>query len=182
MSSLTKSLEKRIQELRSSIDAQKVELAAYERVFEVERSKGNLPAGAHPPAEEPGIVQKSVQEPVTPSDPEFAGNKTEFVASILKARGTSGATPKEIDGVFAARAIARSKNLIYNALSFLLKRKRLERRGGRYFSLSAGARKKSAPAKKRRISAAGLKRISEANKKRWAAQRAAKGRKKAVGA
>jgi hypothetical protein len=180
MPTLTKSLEKRIQELRSSIDAQKAELAAYERVWEVERAKGNRSPVAQTPDDEPEL-EKPVQESVTLADPEFTGNKTEFITSILRARGTSGATPKEIDDVFSAHAIARSKNLIYNALSFLLKRKRLIRRAGRYFPLSAaGGAKKSAPSKKRRISAEGLKRISEANKKRWAALRAAKGRKKAA--
>ncbi|HEY3938544.1 MAG TPA: hypothetical protein VGL97_14000 [Bryobacteraceae bacterium] len=177
MSSLTKSLEKRIQELRSSIEAQKAELAAYERVLEVERVRVDLlqtPTEAEPPTKEPEIVQEAVPS----TEPAFAGNKTEFIAGILKARGASGATPKEIDTVFSAQAIARSKNLIYNALSFLLKRKKLAKKGGRYFLVSDAAAKPSAAPQKRRISAAGLKRISDANKKRWAALRAAKGRKK----
>ena len=36
MPSLTKSLERRIQELKSAIEIQKTELAAYERVLEIE--------------------------------------------------------------------------------------------------------------------------------------------------
>jgi hypothetical protein len=171
MPSLTKSLEKRIQELRSSIEAQKAELAAYERVLEVERVRGDVPQA---PAEEPEIAQEAVPS----TEPAFVGNKTEFITGILKARGASGATPKEIDTIFSAQAIARSKNLIYNALSFLLKRKKLTKRGGRYFLLSDAGAVQSATPQKRRISAAGLKRISDANKKRWAAVRAAKGRKK----
>jgi len=38
MPSLTQSLERRIQELKSAIEIQKAELAAYERVLEIERA------------------------------------------------------------------------------------------------------------------------------------------------
>ena len=41
MSSLTKSLQKRIEELRLSIESQKAELLAYERVLEVEVGREN---------------------------------------------------------------------------------------------------------------------------------------------
>ena len=60
------------------------------------------------------------------------------MAAIVKACGISGATPKEVSDVFSARGIARSKNVIYNALSLLVKQRKLEKKDGRYFSVSGG--------------------------------------------
>jgi hypothetical protein len=96
------------------------------------------------------------------------------VAAIVKACGISGATPKEIGDVFSARRIARSKNLIYNALSLLAKQKKLEKKDGRYFSVSADSREKHVAPRKWKISAEGLKNIREANKRRWAREKAAR--------
>ena len=193
MSSLTKQLEKRIQELRSGIESQKTELAAYERVLEIELahvgqahrteatetaeiaqqnivpSEGQFsPTGAA--ASETAIARAAGTE----AGADFSGSKTDFVAAIVKERGASGATPKEVGDVFSARGIARSRNLIYNALSALVKQRKLAKRDGRYFSLSSDSRVKLAAPKKRQLSAEGLKRIREANKKRWAKERAAR--------
>src|SRR5205814_9103147 len=110
----------------------------------------------------------------TETAPVFTGSKRDFVAAIVKARGISGATPKEVSDIFSARGIARSKNLIYNALSFLVKQRKLEKKDGRYFSVSADSREKHVAPRKWKISAEGLKRIREANKKRWAREKAAR--------
>ena len=199
MSSLTKSLQKRIEELRLSIESQKAELLAYERVLEVEVGREN------PSVDRPGVTRmdewQSEHRPATvvaqtgdegamrlPTSsgraagrngevqgseaaaiPEFTGNKTEFIRAVVQARGSFGATPKEIDEVFKGRQIERSRNLIYNALDALLKQKKLKRDNGRYFPPPAEAQGKP----KSHISAEGLKRIREANKKRWARERAA---------
>jgi DNA-binding transcriptional regulator YhcF (GntR family) len=96
------------------------------------------------------------------------------VAKILEARGISGVTPKEIDEVFSARRITRSENLIYNALSLLRKEGKLEKKNGRYYFVSADSPQTPAAPRKHRISAEGIKRIREANKKRWAEKRAAR--------
>lgn len=65
--------------------------------------------------------------------PEFTGNKTEFVRAIVRARGSVGATPKDIDHVFARRRIEKSKNAIYNALDSLVRQKKLRKHEGHYF-------------------------------------------------
>lgn len=168
MSTLSKTLEHRIQELKTSIDAQQTELAAYEKVLALEVGKGTmLPETKHVP-------------PVTTSEPsasvaglQLTGSKTDFISAILRAKGAEGASPKEIDEIFSARSIERSKNLIYNALSFLVKQKKLTRKDGKYYALAGGAAQKSAATKKRRISPEGLRNIIEATKRRWAAKRAA---------
>src|SRR5438067_6120009 len=129
MPSLTQSLERRIQELKSAIEIQKAELAAYERVLEIERANaGQLqqadagesavaaqgkvsPAKGQVSTNEPAAGNAGIRQPSgTETAPVFSGSKTEFVAAIVKARGISGATPKEVSDVFSARGIARSKN------------------------------------------------------------------------
>jgi hypothetical protein len=108
----------------------------------------------------------------TPPAPEFTGNKTDFVRAVVEARGSSGAMPREIDEAFTIHRIDKSKNLIYSSLSALVKQKKLQKKGDRYFSASRHSNVKSVPPKKR-ISPAGLKKIIEANKRRWAATKAA---------
>ncbi|HEX4168016.1 MAG TPA: hypothetical protein VHZ55_21330, partial [Bryobacteraceae bacterium] len=83
------------------------------------------------------------------------------------------AVPKDIAEVFTARHIGRSENLIYNALSTLVKQKKLKKQGGRYFATSIKSNAKSVAQQKQRISPQGLKRIVQANKRRWARHRAA---------
>jgi hypothetical protein len=177
MSTLSKSLEKRVHELRTSIEAQKIELAAYERVLELE-SKEAAPAEA-------GTSADSMPSPSAASsnahDLEFSGSRSDFVASILKNRAGVGATPQEIAKVFAMRKIPISKNLIYNVVSLLFKQKKIKKSGGRYYYATRGgaapahhAPTASAAPKKRRISEEGMRRIIAATKKRWAAVRAAK--------
>jgi hypothetical protein len=108
----------------------------------------------------------------TAAAPGFTGNKTDFVRAVVEAGGPSGVTPREIDEALATRKIDRSKNLIYNALSALVKQKKLKKKGDRYLSASIDSNVKSVLPKKR-ISAEGLKRIIEANKKRRAGKKAA---------
>ena len=108
----------------------------------------------------------------TAATPELTGNKTDFVLAVVEAHGLSGATAREIDEAFTIRRIDRSKNLIYNALNALVKQKKLKKQGDRYFSASLDSNGKSAPPKKR-ISPEGLKRIIEANKRRWAQKKTA---------
>src|SRR5438270_673401 len=190
MPSLTKSLERRIQELKTLIESQSAEISAYERVLEIElahagrshqadtaqiadgaevRTEGQVPTD-EASAGNAGIAQTSGTE----TAPVFSGSKTDFVAAIVKARGISGATPKEVSDVFSARGIARSKNVIYNALSLLVKQRKLEKKDGRYFSVSADSREKPVAPRKWKISAEGLKRIREANERRWAREKAAR--------
>jgi hypothetical protein len=187
MPSLTKALEKRIQELKTSIESQRAEMAAYERVLEIELAHAGQSQRADAGETADGAPGKTTPtEGKVPTDeasagnagiapasgtetaPVFSGSKTDFVAAIVKARGISGATPKEVSDVFSARGIARSKNLIYNALSLLVKQKKLKKKDGRYFSVSADSREKPVAPRKWKISAAGLRNIREANKRRWA--------------
>lgn len=192
MSSLTRSLQKRIQELKSSIESQKAELAAYERVLEIELTNSGqaqqlgmteiaettqrtaTAVERQSPTDERAAGQTGItRESGTDRGPEFTGNKTDFVAAIVRARGPSGAAPKEVGDVFAARGISRSRNLIYNALSLLVKQNKLQKNGGRYFSGSSDSSQKLSGPKKWKISAKGLQRIREANKRRWAKKKAA---------
>jgi hypothetical protein len=106
------------------------------------------------------------------ASPVFSGNKTEFIHALVEARGVDGAVPKDIADVFTARHIGYSENLIYNALRTLVKRKKLKKQGGRYFARSMKSNAKSIAPKKQRISPQGLKRIIQANKRRWARHRA----------
>jgi hypothetical protein len=186
MSFLTKSLEKRIQELRASIEAQSTELAAYEQVLALETGKPTeaaapaavsipaAPAPSHPPA-------PSASPAGSPITVEFKGSRSDFVGAVLTQRGSAGVTPSEISAAFAARKVSISKNLVYNVLSVMFKRKLVRKSGGRYYLVAAKAAAKApaaapaAPAtKKRRISEEGMRRIIAATKKRWALQRAAK--------
>ena len=189
MSQLTKSLRTRIQELTTSIEAQTAELAAYQRVLQIEVAKEATPTEANP-SESPAktsLVSSNGTSGIDLTGVEFGGNKTAFVVAIVKAHGAAGATPKEIREVFASRKIPQSDNLIYTTLSALAKDKKLRRRDGRYFGAGAGATvskngstataKKSgsaAPAAKKKMSAAAIKKIREGVKKYWAAKRAAK--------
>lgn len=113
------------------------------------------------------------------TSPAFDGNKTEFVRALVEDRGSNGAVPKDIADVFTARGIGRSENLIYNALSTLVKQKKLKKQDGRYFATSMESKATSVAPKKQRISPQGLKRIREANKRRWATHRAARTRQTA---
>jgi hypothetical protein len=115
-----------------------------------------------------------------PATPEFTGNKTDFVRAVVEARGPSGAMPRDIDEAFTTRRIDRSKNLIYNSLSALVKQKKLKKKGDRYLSASIDSNVKSVLPKKR-ISPEGLKRIIEANKRRWAEKKAAQDGQAATG-
>ena len=125
----------------------------------------------------PKDVAPKAAAPKNPSQA-FTGSKTDFVRSVIESSGASGATPRDIDEAFKARRIERSKNLIYNSLGALVKQKRIAKKGDRYVVASA-ASKSATPATKKRISPEGLKRIIEANKKRWAAKKAADARKTA---
>jgi len=172
-----KTLETRIQELTVSIEAQASELAAYERVLQIELAKD------HAPTEKTSSEIRLEAEPVsTSSAPSnefapvtFTGNKTTLVADIVKSYGEAGVVPKDVEKIFEDRKIQRSKNLVYNTLSYLVGQKKLQRRDGRYFGIQTEpipAKNGKAPAK-RRISPAGIKRIREAMKKRWAVKKAA---------
>jgi hypothetical protein len=129
---------------------------------------------------QPTKKQTQSQGPETAATAEFTGNKTDFVRAVVEARGTSGATPRNIDEAFTTRRIDRSKNLIYNSLSALVKQKKLKKQGDRYFSASMNTNIKSVLPKKR-ISPEGLKRIIAANKRRWAQKKAAQGAQATTG-
>jgi hypothetical protein len=194
MSFLKKSLEKRIQELRVSIEAQKTELAAYEQVLALESGK-RVDLSAMTPSPVTVIHHRPVSAPTAaatvkaPVSVEFNGSRSDFVAAAIKSRGSSGITPQEISAAFGARKIAISKNLVYNVLSLMYKQKRVRKSAGRYYHIPpkggttvatpaavapAPATPRAAETKKRRISPEGMRRIIAATKKRWALQRAAK--------
>jgi hypothetical protein len=174
MSSLTKSLQKRIEELRLSIESQRAELAAYEKVLEVEVGREDVSVDRQRIARETDESNQEAQLELTGEQggprlptggraasgngegqgpqaaavPEFTGNKTDFVRAIVKARGSLGATPSEIADVFKARQIEKSKNFIYNALDVLVKQNKFKRDNGRYFAPftdAQGKRAASAP-------------------------------------
>jgi len=195
MSFLKKSLEKRILELRKSIEAQATELAAYEQVLALESGKP-LPALQSVPASVAAVVKvpthpapaKKKTPPPRPAaapagsiDVAFNGSRSDFVAAILKQRGSAGVTPLEISKEFASRKISVGKNLVYNVLSLLFKQKKVRKSDGKYYLLATASTPKSLPAavpaaanKKRRISEEGMRRIIAATKKYQAAKRAAK--------
>ena len=173
-------MQTRIHELTASIAAQKTELAAYQQLLQIERAKAGT-ATYESPSDAPSKTNPS-SPPSTSVAPtvELAhiattGNKTTLVADIVRAHGSLGASPKDVDQFFSARKIKRGKNLIYNTLSYLVSRKKLQRRDGRYFVAATApvAQSRSAAPTKRRLSRAGLKRIREGVKKHWAAKRAA---------
>jgi hypothetical protein len=178
-----KTLETRIQELTTAIEAQTTELAAYEKVLQIELAKDSTPTEKTPSE----VESKPAPVSLEPAAPEvapaselagikFTGNKTTLVADIVKSYGKAGAVPKDVEKIFTDRKIERSKNLVYNTLSYLVGQKKLRRHNGRYFGVSTAAAtptNNGAAPTKRRISPAGIKRIKEAMKKRWAAKKAA---------
>jgi hypothetical protein len=127
------------------------------------RSTLNSRSDQMPPASEQTKKKGNQAEMI----PEFNGNKTDFVRAVVEARGSSGATPTEVNEAFAIRGISKNNNLVYNSLSALTKKRKLKKNGQRYFVVSSGSNAKSVPPNKR-ISPEGLKRIIEANKRRWA--------------
>ncbi len=195
MSFLKESLEKRIQELRTSIESQRTELAAYEQVLALESGKP-IRSQAAPTVVKTAVTKAPVKKAAAaapkapaPKPPAptsgaaitapFSGSRSEFVVAVLKQRGAAGAFPVEISKAFAERKIAISKNLVYNALSEMFKKKKVRKAGGKYYLVSGAAPTAApaaspAPKKNSRISEEGMRRIVAATKKRWAAVRAAK--------
>src|SRR4051812_15066484 len=100
MPSLTESLEKRIAQLKASIETQQQQLAAYERVLALEQGtaapisppEGDNTAGAPARTQVPSTTPR-----LTDSGPAFTGNKTELVAALVQACGERGATSQEIN-------------------------------------------------------------------------------------
>jgi hypothetical protein len=177
MSQLAKTLKTRIDEITAAIEAQTTELAAYRAVLEMEVAKDKAPAEPAPSevSSYPGPVARNGGTSGSLAHIPFTGNKTTLVAEIVKGHGKAGAAPKDVEKVFTDRKIERSKNLVYNTLSYLVAQKKLQRRDGRYFGIQTEAvtpQNGGAPTK-RRISPAGIKRIREAMKKRWAAKKSA---------
>jgi hypothetical protein len=176
MSSLTKSLEKRIEELKASISSQQAELAAYEKVLASELAPSTpstaIGDGTHPVST---LTQASSSLPSGPTSiPPFAGNRSAFVAAIVQAHGSSGVTAKDVKDIFAESKVKASQNLVYNALTGLVKQKKIDRRDGRYFSrVKASGGKTAATKKKRHVSAASREKMAEASRNRWAKKRAA---------
>jgi hypothetical protein len=176
MTQITKFLRTRIQELTASIDLQKLELTAYERLFQIELGKESTPREGGPSETRSTTRPLAIRNaPVELSNVTFTGNKTAFIVAIVRAHGAAGAAPKEIREVFTSRNIARSDNLIYTTLSALAKAKKLRRRDGRYFGVPTTpvSQNNGTSTAKRRLSPAAIKRIREGVKKHWAAKRAA---------
>ena len=172
-------MQTRIHELTASIDAQKTELAAYQQFLQIERAKAGTTT-YESPSDAPSKTNLVHLQVVGCADRGTGPhcndrNKTTLVADIVRAHGSLGASPKDVDQFFSARKIKRGKNLIYNTLSYLVSQKKLQRRDGRYFVAATApvAQSQSAAPTKRRLSPAGLKRIREGVKRHWAAKRAA---------
>ncbi len=159
MSFLKKSLQKRIRELRASIEAQTTELAAYEQVLALESGQSVEGLAPAPAALAAVVKRHSSAATKTSAKSSFNGNRSDFVASILKERGAAGVTPAEISESFAAHQIAVGKNLVYNVLSLMFKQKKVRKSGGKYYSLNVK------PAHKP-ITEAHMKRVIAATKKR----------------
>jgi len=177
MPNLTKSLEEKIHQLQSAIDSQQQELAAYELVLQIEtKNEQPVELAAAPVTEASQPAKVNVT---------YSGNKTTVVVDIIGSYGVEGCTSKEIASEFASRNILVKSNFIYSTLSFLLSKKRLVRRDGKYFAAanssaiglstkpSVAPAKKQTPKTKRHISPEGIERIRKAAKKRWAADRKA---------
>jgi hypothetical protein len=164
MSQIVKSLQTRIQEITASIAAQTAELAAYETLLRIESAKENTPTEHSPSgsAVQTTPVVNGSGSAVELADIKFTGNKTTLVADIVERYGNAGASAKDIDNVFTARKIKRSKNLVYNTLSYLAAKKKLHRHEGRYYAVVAAPVSKSqsaSPVKtKRKLSAAASRR------------------------
>ncbi len=184
-----------IEEQLSRFDDLKIELETIDA--QVESLKGTVtlfgiteqPAGS-PESGEAAVLE--LEAPVATSADaeglEFTGNKRDFVTAIVKSRGSEGITPREIERIFSDRKIEKGRNLIYNALSLLVKQGRMKRDGGRYTiagarqsavhkTRGAGKREKAPSASTARRSGGltpeGRQKLAEAMKKRWAAKRAA---------
>src|SRR5260370_40541156 len=105
--------------VRLSIESQKAELAAYEKVLEIELASPGQShqrgateiahtdeGGAHLAkpqlsTDEPAVTQAGIATTATTADPEFTGSKADLVTAIVKASGISGVTPKDVDDVFS---------------------------------------------------------------------------------
>jgi hypothetical protein len=129
-----------------------------------------------------------VESPAGAEELEFTGNKRDFVTAIVKSRGSAGIAPKEIERIFSDRKIEKGRNLIYNALSLLVKQGLMTRDNGRYSitrdkqsavrRTRGAANREEAPAestasRKVGMTPEGRQKLAEAMKKRWAAKRTA---------
>ncbi len=151
------------------------------RLLQIELAKEGTPAKVSPsetPAR-PASVLTATKESVDLTNIAFTGNKTALAADIVKSYGSAGASSREVEQVFAARKIKRSRKFVTKTLSYLAAQKRLELRNGRYYGVggetvmnSGGAAPSVAPAKKK-MSAAAIKKIREGVRKYWASKKAA---------
>ncbi len=167
-----------------TIDAQVASLKTTVTLFGIPE-----PSDLPEPAKAADIEMESPSvSPAGADELEFTGNKRDFVTAIVKSRGSEGVTPKEIETIFSDRKIEKGRNLIYNALSLLVKQGLMKRDGGRYSISSdkqSAVRKTRGPAKREAapsastagrgggLTAEGRQKLAEAMKKRWAAKRTA---------
>jgi hypothetical protein len=70
---------------------------------------------------------------VAHTSPKFAGNKTAFALEIVRLSGSRGAAAKDVRQEFLSQKVPHGENTIYDALSYLVGQKKLERKEGRYF-------------------------------------------------
>jgi len=132
----------RFDDLRKELEAIDVQIESLETtlgVFGANNAPPQAPpdtdeATSAPPAAEPVKEKGTAKAAKADEEPEFTGNKREFVKQLVKTSGTSGITPTEIDRILTDHKIPRGKNLIYNALSILVKQGSMRRKDGRYFT------------------------------------------------
>lgn len=147
--------------------------AATKAIGQAKSGLKGSPQKSPSPSEPPSVAERSHGQAANVGTlSEFNGNKRDFVRAIVRARGSSGVIPREVNEAFAVRGISKSKNFVYNSLNALTKQGDLKKKGNRYMSASVDSGQKRGLAKNR-LSPQGIKRIREANKKRWAKRKAA---------
>jgi hypothetical protein len=149
-------LNARVREAERIIAEQNENLAALRHLLRVEMAEST----SEPVVETVAVAQTS---------PKFAGNKAAFVLEIVKLFGSRGAVAKEVRQEFLTQKIPHGENAVYDALSYLVGRKKLERKEGRYFVVGKPlSGERLAKSSGSRLSPAGRQRIVDAAKKRWA--------------
>jgi hypothetical protein len=176
-----------------TIDAQVESLKNTVTLFGINEQPKSLPESEKAGAVE---LETPVASPAGAEELEFTGNKRDFVKAIVQSHGSEGIRPKEIERIFSDRKIDKGRNLIYNALSLLVKQGIMKRDNGRYSITSdkrsavqktRGAAKRqeapSAPTASRKgaLTPAGRQKLAEAMKRRWAAKRTAAQAKRGPG-
>ena len=139
----TDDLRKELETINSQIESLKTALEAFQT------SAPPHSSSQESASDESQEAQSEDASPFADSKQEFTGNKRELVTSIVDSRGSEGVTPKEIEGIFAKRKIAKGRNLIYNFLSLSVQRGKMRRENGKYFPVVRSASLSKKPSRSR---------------------------------